>query len=151
MPQRGDCQHRYTSDSNRHHYSAAGKGQAAGIYREGSSISAIGRALAAPPETVYSWIKKAAQAQATLARVREAPAVARPAAVVSQGEAWDHPGCRKGARRLEPGIWTTVAAEAGGGLDGKGLVFSVPFGIPACAGRTVGDVGKDGGGRREGW
>lgn len=58
MSQRGDCQHRSPPDGNRHCYSAAVKDRAVAMYPEGSSISAIGRALAASPERVYSWIKK---------------------------------------------------------------------------------------------
>ena len=48
----------------------------------GSGSSAIGRTLPAPPETVYSRIKKAAQARAALERVRKRPA-ARPAGAVA--------------------------------------------------------------------
>ena len=54
----GDCKHRYTPEGNRHYYSEAVKSQAVSIYLEGSGRSAIGRVLPAPPETVYSWIKK---------------------------------------------------------------------------------------------
>ena len=53
------------------------------MYLEVGSISALGRVLQVRPETVYSWIKKAAQARTTLKLVRERPAAARPAGVVA--------------------------------------------------------------------
>ena len=48
-----------------------------------------------------------------------------------------------GIIRDNGGLWgmeTVIPAQAGirRRLDGKGLVFSVPFGIPAYAGMTVG-------------
>ena len=54
----GDCKHRYTPEGNRHYYSEQVKSQAARMYLEGSSISAIGRVLNVRLETVYSWIQK---------------------------------------------------------------------------------------------
>ena len=54
----GDCKHRYTPEGNRHYYSERVKSQAARMYLEGSSISAIGRVLGVRLEMVYSWIQK---------------------------------------------------------------------------------------------
>lgn len=79
----GDCNRCRTPDGDRHYYSEAVKSQAASMYLEVGSISALGRVLQVRPETVYSWIKKAAQARTTLKLVRERPAAARPAGVVA--------------------------------------------------------------------
>ena len=54
----GHCKHRHTPEGNRHYYSEQVKGQAVGMYLEGSSIAAIGRVLGGRLETVYSWIQK---------------------------------------------------------------------------------------------
>ena len=114
----GDCKHRYPPEGNRPYHPETVKGQAVAMYWEGSSISAIGRALAARLEMVSSWIKKAAQARATLELVREQPAAAWPAGlvavVISLNEAWTCLGCRNGSGRQELGIWTAVVADAEG-------------------------------------
>ena len=70
----------------------------------------IGRVLPAPPETVYSGIKKAAQARATLERVRKRPAAVM-VVVIAPDEAWTYQVCREGVGRrdFEVSQWDDAA------------------------------------------
>ncbi len=58
-----DCHHRFTPDGNRHCFPEAVKRQALDTYAEGTGITATGRIPGVQQATVFSWVKKARQAQ----------------------------------------------------------------------------------------
>ena len=54
----GDCRRRYIPEAAYHRHGAADKERAMAMYREGNSLSAIGRIFGVSAQAVSVWVKK---------------------------------------------------------------------------------------------
>ena len=83
------------------------------MYREGSSLSAIGRVFGVSAQAVTLWLKQEGRAARSRMRRRseqrsEGAAGVQPAAVIAYDEMWTYQKARRQGKRPELWVWPAV-------------------------------------------
>ena len=107
-----DCHHRFTPTGNRHYYPQSIKDQALDLYREGSSLAAIGRVRGILRRPSIPGSKKARQARKLMLReARPRKRQPKPARVIALDEMWTCAKARRKGKRRDVWVWTAVVEE----------------------------------------